>query len=185
MKKTYIIVGIVVLLVLWAIGSYNGLVRANKSVDNQWAQVETQYQRRLDLIPNLVNTVKGATQQEKDVVKEITDARAAYSGATSTDAKAAAASQIETGLGRLIAIGEANPQIATVPAFQDLMTQLEGTENRVSVERQRYNEAVTNLNTKVSVFPSNIWAKLFGFKERTLFQAAAGAENAPAVDFTK
>src|SRR5258708_38114310 len=126
MKKTWIITGIIVLLVLWAIGSYNGLVRASAAVDNPWAQVETQYQRRLDLITNVNATVKGATAEEQAVVKQITDARAAYSGAQNPDQKVQAANQIESGLGRLIAIGEANPQIATVPVFQNLIVELEG-----------------------------------------------------------
>lgn len=182
-KRSYIIAGVIALLVLWAIGSYNGLVRQNKAVDNQWAQVETQYQRRFDLIPNLVNTVKGASQQELEFVKQITDARAAYSGASNPDERAAAANQLEAGLGRLLLIAEANPQIATLPAYRDLMTQLEGTENRVSVERSRYNEQVTIMNVKVSTFPSNIFAKLFGFNQRTYFDAAAGSENAPQVNF--
>lgn len=184
-KKSWIVIAVVVLLAIWAIGSYNGLVRQDKAVNNQWAQVETQYQRRLDLVPNLVATVKGVSQQEKDVVAMITGARAAYGGARTTDQKAAAASQLETGIGRLLVVAEANPQISTLPAFQDLMVQLEGTENRVSVERNRYNDEVTKMNTKVSVFPSNIFAKLFGFHERTLFKAAEGAQNSPPVDFTK
>jgi LemA protein len=183
MKKNYIIIGIVVLLVLWAIGSYNGLVRQNKAVDNQLAQVETQYQRRFDLIPRLVDTVKGATKQELAFVQEITDARAAYNGAKTAEEKDAAAARVEAGLGRLIAISEANPQIATLPAFQSLMQELEGTENRIATERKRYNEEVTILNTKVSTFPSNIFAKLFGFGQRTYFDAAPGSENAPQVNF--
>ena len=185
MKKNYIIIGIVVLVVLWAVGSYNGLVRANKAVDLQWSQVETQYQRRLDLIPNLVAVVKGGTQQELAVVKQVTDSRAAYSSAQGADQKAAAASSVESGLGRLIAIVEANPQISTTPLFQGLAVDLEGTENRVSVERSRYNEAVNNINVKVSTFPSNIFAKLFGIKQRTAFQADAGAATVPKVNFSK
>lgn len=183
MKKSYIIIGAVALLVLWAIGSYNGLVRQNKAVDNQWAQVETQYQRRFDLIPNLVNTVKGASKQELEFAKQITDARAAYSGARSAEQRATAANQLESGLGRLLVVAEANPQIATLPAYRDLMTQLEGTENRISIERSRYNQEVTGLNIRVSTFPSNIFAKLFGFSQRTYFDAVAGSENTPEVNF--
>lgn len=178
-----IIIGILVVLLIWIVSSYNGLVRANKGVDNQWANVESQYQRRFDLVPQLLNTVKGATAQELAFVKAVTDARSAYSGARTTDERVAAASQLEGALGRLIVVVEANPQIATLPAFQNLMTQLEGTENRISVERQRYNEVVTVYNIKVKTFPGNIVAGIFGFGERNLFEATEGADQAPQVNF--
>ncbi len=182
-RSTIITIVIAVLIVLWGIGAYNGMVRANTGVDTQWAQVENQFQRRLDLIPNLVSTVKGATKEELAFVDAVTGARAAYGGAKTTDEKAAAASNLEGAIGRLLVVVEANPQIATLPAFQNLMVDLEGTENRIAVERGRYNDAVNTMNVKVKTFPSNIIAKLFGFGERTLFKAAEGADQAPQVNF--
>ncbi|MEK7076005.1 MAG: LemA family protein [Patescibacteria group bacterium] len=183
MKKLNLFILLLVLVALWGVLSFNNLVRANKAVDNQWAQVENQYQRRLSLIPNLVNTVKGGSKQELAFAKEVTDARTAFAAASTVDAKASAASNLETSLGRLIAVIEANPAISTVPLYQDLSAELAGTENRVAVERGRYNDNVTQINIAVRTFPSNIIAKTFGFKERTLFKAEAGAEKTPEVNF--
>lgn len=183
-KSTIVILAIVVVLVLWAFASYNGLVTLNERADAQWAQVETQYQRRLDLIPNLVNSVKGILTQEQTVFGEIADARSRYTSATTPDQKAAAASQVESSLGRLIAIVENYPALNSSGNVRDLMTQLEGTENRVSVERNRFNDIVRDYNTSVKRFPMAILAGLFGFHERSYFQSASGAENAPKVDLT-
>lgn len=168
-------------LVLWGWTGYNKLVTLNETADQQWAQVETQYQRRLDLIPNLVNAVKGAFTQEQTVFGDISAARAAYSGATTPDQKAAAATQIESSLGRLLAIVENYPQLTSIQAVRDLMTQLEGTENRVSVERNRYNQDIQAYNTTIKRFPTNLFAGIAGFHERNYFQAASGAEVAPTV----
>lgn len=181
-----IILGVVIVLILiiggWLMSSYNNLVTLNTKVDTQWAQVETQYQRRADLIPNLANSVKGILKQEQEVFGQIAEARTRYSGATSPDGRAAAASDLEQGLGRLLVIMENYPQLQSSQVVRDLMTQLEGTENRVSVERGRYNTEVQNYNLAVRRFPGSLMAGLFGFDARTPFAAQAGSENAPTVN---
>ena len=184
MKKTlWIVLALIVVVGGYAWMSYNSFVSLNTAVDVQWAQVESQFQRRFDLIPNLVASVQGIMKQEKDVFGAISEARTRYAGAQSVNEKAAAASQVEGALGRLLVIMENYPQLTSGATVRDLMTQLEGTENRISVERQRYNDAVGVLNVKVQRFPSNIAANIFGFDVRELFKAAAGAENAPKVAF--
>lgn len=182
-KTLWIIVAVVVLVALYFFGTYNSFVSKNETVDKQWSQVETQYQRRLDLIPNLVNSVKGVMKQEQAVFNTLAEARTRYSGAVTVDEKAAAAGQVETALGRLLVIVENYPTLKSSENVQTLMAQLEGTENRVSVERKRYNDVVQTLNVSVKRFPSNVIAGIFGFKERTYFEAAQGAENAPSVNF--
>lgn len=178
-----ILIGALVLVVLWIGGSYNSLIRMNESVSAQWANVETQYQRRFDLIPNLVNSVQGAMKQEKEVFGALADARSKYAGAATPDAKAAAAGQVESAFARLLAIMENYPQLKSIDAVQGLMAELAGTENRVSVERSRYNEVVREYNVKTKVFPGSLIASLFGFEARTMFEAAEGSENAPKVEF--
>lgn len=178
----YILIGVVILLALYAGMKYNGFVRTNEAVNAQWAQVESQYQRRLDLIPNLVSSVQGAMKQEQSVFSQLADARSRYAGATTPDQKAAAANQIETSLGRLIAVMENYPQLKSIDAVQGLMAELSGTENRVAVERMRYNEIVRDYNVSVKTFPSSLIAGMFGFGPRTMFEAAQGAENAPKVN---
>lgn len=183
MKKTWIIVlAVAAVALLWLWSSYNGLVTANQGVDTQWAQVEAQYQRRVDLIPNLVASVQGAMAQERAVFEGLAAARAAYAGAKTVDQKAAAAGQVETSLGRLIAVVENYPTLKSSDAVTTLMAQLEGTENRVSVERMRFNETVGAYNLQVKRFPGSLVASLFGFGPRQLFQADAGAQNAPKVN---
>lgn len=184
-KSTWIIIGIVVIVLIWGISSYNRFVSLNTAVDQQWAQVETQYQRRFDLIPNLVNSVKGVLTQEQKVFGDIAEARTRYSGAATVDQKVAAANDVENALGRLLVIVENYPQLRSVEAVQNLMTQLEGTENRISVERKRFNDNVAALNAATQRFPSNIMAKIFGFSPRQYFQAAQGAEAAPKVELTQ
>jgi LemA protein len=184
MKK--VLIAVVVVLVfggiyVWSL--YNSLVSSNESVDNQWAQVETQYQRRFDLIPNLVESVKGIMKQEQKVFGDLAEARTRYSGAKTVDEKATAASGVETALARLLVVVENYPQLKSAENVQTLMVQLEGTENRVSVERMRYNDVVRAFNVMIKKAPANLFAPLFGFKERTYFEAATGAENAPAVKF--
>ncbi|TSC59855.1 MAG: LemA protein [Parcubacteria group bacterium LiPW_15] len=184
MKKTlWIVLALIVVVGGYAWMSYNSFVSLNTAVDVQWAQVESQFQRRFDLIPNLVASVQGIMKQEKDVFGAISEARTRYAGAQSVNEKAAAASQVESALGRLLVVMENYPQLTSGATVRDLMTQLEGTENRISVERQRYNDAVGVLNVKVQRFPSNIAASIFGFDARELFKAAAGAETAPKVAF--
>ncbi|MFZ2484681.1 MAG: LemA family protein [Minisyncoccia bacterium] len=181
-KGTLIVIAVIAVLAIWGFSSYNGLITLNESVDAQWAKVETQYQRRFDLIPNLVNSVKGILTQEQTIFGDIAEARTRYSGATSPNEKAAAATQVEGALGRLLVIMENYPQLQSSAVVQDLMTQLEGTENRISVERTRFNDMVRDYNVSVKRFPRMILASLFGFGERAYFEAAAGTELAPTVN---
>ncbi len=184
MKKTlWIIIGLVVIVALYFGVTYNKFVTLGETVDTQWSQVETQYQRRLDLIPNLVESVKGAMKQEQAVFGALADARTKYGGATTPSAKAAAAGEVETALSRLLVVMENYPTLKSSETVQTLMSQLEGTENRVSVERKRYNDEVRTYNVLAKRFPSSVVASLFGFDAKTYFEAAAGAENAPQVNF--
>ena len=185
MKKSWIILGVVVIIALWAWTGYNGLVKGDEAVKSQWANVENVYQRRFDLIPNIVATVKGAAAQDLDVFSKIADARARYSGARSIDDKAAAATEMEGALARLLVIVENYPTLKSQESFQALIIELEGTENRISVERMRYNEEVKSYNTMIRKFPRNVLVSAYGFSRHDLFEAAAGAEAAPQVDFTK
>jgi LemA protein len=178
-----VIIGIViVLLVLYVGGKYNGFVSQNETVNTQWAQVESQYQRRLDLIPNLVSSVQGAMKQETAVFTAIADARTHYAGATTPDQKAAAATQVEGAMARLLVVMENYPQLKSIDTVQSLMAELAGTENRVAVERMRYNEIVRDYNIGVKTFPGSLVAGMFGFAPRTMFEAASGAEVAPKVN---
>ena len=182
-KTLWIVVAVVAVVLLYVWSSYNGFVAKNEAVNNQWAQVEAQYQRRLDLIPNLVNAVKGGMKQEQAVFLAIADARTKYGSAKTVDEKAAAATGVESALSRLLVVMENYPQLKSLETVQTLMAQLEGTENRVSVERGRFNDTVKDLNTSAKRFPGNIIASAFGFKERAYFEAAKGAETAPTVNF--
>ncbi len=174
---------VVVLVVGWGISKYNIFVVQNEQITNQWAQVENQYQRRFDLIPNIVETVKGVAKQEQTVFGEIADARTRYSGASTPDQKAQAAGQVESALGRLLVIAENYPVLQSSQAYRDLIVSLEGTENRISVERMKYNEEVKTLNAQVKVFPSSLVASVFGVKERAYFNVPEIVKTAPKVDF--
>ncbi len=184
MKKTLIIILVIVALgALYSWSTYNSLVSQKEAATAQWQQVETQYQRRFDLIPNLVASVQGAMKQETAVFTALADARAHYAGATTVNDKAAAATEVESSLGRLLAVVENYPTLKSSDAVQNLITQLEGTENRVAVERQRYNDDVQAYEMSIKRFPSSIVASMFGFGDLNYFQAASGAENAPKVSF--
>ena len=176
-------VAVVVLLVLWFIGSYNGLVRAEVSVDTAWGQVQSVYQRRADLVPNLVETVKGIRDFEKETFLAITEARSRWQGATTPREQVAATNALESAIGRLLVVVENYPQLRSSENFLALQDELAGTENRINVERQRYNEAVGEYNSKIRTFPRVVVASLFGFEKREFFEAQAGAEEAPSVDF--
>src|SRR5262245_14897585 len=194
----WIALGVVLLLVLMlgmcGVGSYNGLVGSSQAVDAQWAQVENVYQRRADLIPNLVNTVKGAANFEKDTLTQIAEARASV-GKVQLDAKNlpnnpgafAQFEQAQAGLGsalsRLMVVVERYPELKANQNFRDLQAQLEGTENRISVERMRYNEVAQTYNTQRLRFPTVLFANMMGFGEKAYFKSQAGAERAPTVDF--
>src|SRR5882724_9683489 len=163
MKKLFIgIAVVVVLILLYGFATYNSLVTLNIAADTQWKQVETDYQRRFDLIPNLVESVKGIMKQEQAVFTAIADARTKYAGATTPDQKAAAATQVEGALGRLLVITENYPQLKSSDTVQTLMSQLEGTENRISIERMRFNTSVQAYNLKVMKIPSSIIAAMTG-----------------------
>ena len=186
--KNKIIIGILIVIAViavWLTSSYNNLAKANVAVDTQWAQVEAQYQRRFYLIPNLVATVQGMFTQEKDVFIAIANARKGYTGAKTVDEKAAAAGQVESALGRLLVITENYPQLTSSLVVQNLSAQLEGTENRVSVERNRFNEEVGSFNARVVTFPTSIIASVFGFKQRAFFKADTAAAVAPTVKFNQ
>jgi LemA protein len=178
-----IVLVVVVLLVGWGISKYNVFVRQNVQITTQWAQVENQYQRRFDLIPNIVETVKGVAKQEQTVFGDIADARTRYSGAVTPDQKAAAATQVEGALGRLLVIAENYPVLQSSQSYRDLVTELEGTENRISVERKKYNDEVSILNTEVVTFPSSIVAKLFGISQHAFFEVPTANQAAPKVSF--
>lgn len=184
MKKTIwiAVIAVVVIIAGWFWSSYNRLVTANEGVDNQWAQVETQYQRRFDLIPNLVNTVQGAMAQEQKIFGDLAAARANYSGAQNVNEKAAAATQVEGALSRLLVIMENYPDLKSMATVQTLMAQLEGTENRISVERSRFNDSVKSFNVMIKRFPTNLIAGMYGFSVKTYFEVAEAAAVAPVVD---
>ena len=177
------VVLVVIIIALSLMGVYNSLVSKSQAIDAQWAQVETQYQRRYDLIPNLVNAVKGMMKQEQTVFQAIDDARAKYGSATTVDAKAEAAGQVETSLGRLIAVMENYPDLKSSQTVINLMDELAGTENRISVERRRYNDLVQDYNTQIKTFPTNMMAGMFGFTPKQYFQSVTGADQAPKVEF--
>src|SRR5438045_4978830 len=163
--------------------SYNKFVSQEENVKAQWAQVENQLQRRNDLIPNLVETVKGYAQHEEGVFKEVADARAQLLSAKSPEETITAANRQTSALGRLLAVAENYPQLKANEQFNRLMDELSGTENRIAVERQRYNERIQEYNTATKQFPANLTAKMFGFKEHPFFQAPPEATQVPKVNF--
>ncbi len=192
MKGLYIALGIILLIVLWGGCGYNGMNAASKDVDQKWADVQSSYQRRSDLIPNLVETVKGAADFEKTTLTQVIQARAS---ATQMKVNAedltpekmqqfqASQGQLSQALGRLMVVSEQYPQLKANENFRDLQNQLEGTENRIKVSRDAFNASVKDYNIRVSNFPNNILAGIFNKKERPSFQAEAGAEKAPSVKF--
>lgn len=180
------IIGIIVVIILVAIpliGSYNGFVNAEEDVDQKYAQIENQLQRRMDLIPNLVNTVKGYASHEKDVMEDIASARSRLIGADSIQEQANADAQLTSALGRLLVVSENYPDLKADKQFTQLMDELSGTENRIAVARMDYNEQVTIFNKKVKQFPGRLVSAIFGFDEKEYFKADAGAKEAPKVDF--
>jgi len=190
--KTLIGIGVVVLLGIWGVSSYNGLVQQEETVKQAWAQVENQYQRRADLIPNLVNTVKGAANFEKETLTQVIDAR---SKATSIQLSAdeltpenlqrfqQAQQQLSGALSRLMMTVERYPKLQANQNFLSLQDQLEGTANRITTERMRFNQTVQTYNTNIKTFPTNIFAGLFGFGDKAYFEAEEGAQEAPEVQF--
>ena len=189
-----ILIFIVFVIGLFFWGTYNRLVGLQQAVDTQWAQVQTVYQRRADLIPNLVNTVAGAANFEKSTLTEVTNARAsvgrvqldpnkAPTDAAQLEQFQAAQGQLSNALSRLLVVAENYPQLRATQNFQELQAQLEGTENRISVERNKFNTTVQDYNVAVKRFPTNMIAGMFGFSPRPFFAAQPGAEKAPTVNF--
>ncbi len=184
---------IVAIFITWGIGTYNNLVTLNETVNQSWSQVENQYQRRSDLIPNLVSTVKGYANFEKSVLTQVTEARASVGSVKATkeildDPEAfqkfqAAQGQLSGALSRLLVTVENYPDLKANENFLQLQAQLEGTENRIAVERRRFTETVQSYNTTIKRFPSSIFANVFGFRDKQYFKAVAGAETPPKVEF--
>jgi len=191
MKKIVPIV-IVLLLVFWGISANNGLVTKQENVESSWSKVETQYQRRADLIPNLVNTVKGAANFEQETLTAVIEARSKATSvqidpsnitAENMAAFQQAQSQVSSSLSRLLVTVEKYPELKANSNFRDLSVQLEGTENRIATERSRFNDEARGYNTAVRKFPTSIMASILGFNRYPYFEADKGSENAPAVDF--
>lgn len=191
-KGLIITIVVIALVALWGISSYNGLVSMDENVSNQWANVETQYQRRSDLIPNLVNTVKGYAKHESQTLESVMAARSQAtqvkidpSNCTPQQLAAYQKAQgdVTTALGKLLAITENYPDLKANQNFLELQSQLEGTENRINVARKDFNDTAKKYNTSLRRFPRNIIASMFGFEKRNYFEAEAGAEKAPKVEF--
>ena len=191
-KKTLIIIAVVAVIAFWCIGAYNGMVSVEEKATTEWAKVQSSYQRRADLVPNLVEGVKGYTAHERETLEGVVAARAK---ATSINVDAsdltpekmqqfqAAQGELSQALGRLIAVGEAYPDLKANENFLDLQKQLEGTENRINEARNSFNKAVQDYNIKIRKFPNTILAGIFGFDKMAKFEADAGADKAPDVKF--
>lgn len=197
MKKGLIIllavIGVIILFIMWGVGKYNSIVKLDEGVNSAWAQVQNQYQRRMDLIPNLVETVKGVANFEKSTLQGVIEARAKATQVTLSpqllnDPKAfqqfeQSQGQLSSALSRLLVTVEQYPNLKANENFLQLQSQLEGTENRISVERKRFNEVVQGYNSTIRTVPTNIIANFSGFQQKQYFQAQAGAETAPKVQF--
>lgn len=173
--------GVVLVLLLTAVGQYNGLNDREVDVERAAADIQVVEQRRYDLVPNLVDAVERATDQEQEVLVEVARARAAYGTAASADERVAAANQLESGLGRLLAVVEDSPELRSIDTIENLQVQLEGSENRIAQARRDYNEAASEYNRTRRSFPTVLYAGALGFGERELYQAQPGSENAPRV----
>lgn len=186
-QSWWAILGVLVVLAIWSIGSYNGLVQARNEVNSARGNLQSNYQRRTDLVQNLVNTVKGAANFEQTTLTQVVEARAK---ATSVSLNSDNLEQfnknqgeLSSALSRLLVVSEAYPQLTATQNFRDLQVELAGTENRINTARRDYNTVVTNYNNKVQSFPANISAGLFGFKTEAVFQASESAQSAPSVNF--
>ena len=186
----FVILGIIVLLFFWGCGAYNNLIGVDQEVKTKWGNVETNYQRRTDLYNSVIKTIEGSANFEKSTLREVIQARArATSINVNLDDSAslgqyqAAQAGLQSSFGKLLAVAEAYPDLKSTAAFQGFQTQIEGTENRINVARQDYNNAVQSYNLKVKTFPNNIFAGLFGYHEKAFYKSAPGSENAPNVEF--
>ena len=187
-----VVLGILAIIALWAVNAYNGLVENEETVESAWGQVENQYQRRADLVPNLVAVVKGYATHESETFENVVKARARAtqvvvdpSNVTPEQLAAfqAAQGELSQALGRLLAVAESYPDLKANENFRDLQTQLEGTENRIAVARQQFNDTAREYNTRVRRFPGNIIASFFGFERKPYFEADAESKQAPKVEF--
>ena len=196
MKKSYIVIGVIIVIVIgifmWFKGSYNQMVTRSENVSSQWSNVENQYQRRLDLIPNLVNTVKGYAEHEQNTLTQVVEARAKATqmqvNFDQLDEQTIRKfnnmqGELSSALSRLLAISEQYPDLKANENFRDLQAQLEGTENRINVARKKFNDAAQAYNTNIRRFPKNIFAGMFGFDKKAYFEAEEGSEKAPKVEF--
>lgn len=182
----YVVIAVVALAAIWTYSTYNALVVGKENVDNGWRQVEAQYQRRFDLIPNLVSTVQGSSNFERETLTDVTEARTRWLNANAAgdrEAQVAATGETESALSRLLVTVESYPNLTSTRAYTDLMAQLEGTENRISVARMDYNNVVRDYNLLVRRFPGNILAGAFGYDVEPGFQSADAASSAPTVEF--
>ena len=191
-KSTIILVAVIAALAMWVISAYNGMVKMDESVSTAWSNVENQYQRRTDLIPNLVNTVKGYAAHEKETFEAVVSARSKATQMTVDPENLTpeklqeyqkAQGEIGAALGRLLAITENYPELKANENFKELQAQLEGTENRITTERMKFNEAAKSYNTMIRQFPKNILASMFNFEKKGYFEAQNGSETAPKVEF--
>lgn len=184
MKKVWIIVlALIVLLGFSAMSSYNNLVNLSETANSKWSQIDVQLQRRADLIPNLVATVKGYAAHEESILNNLADARSRLVGAQGVAEKAAANEELSSALSRLLVIVENYPNLKADANFRQLQDDLAGTENRIAVARKDYNDAVQTYNTRIKSFPTALWAGMMGFTPRDYFEAEAGAQGAPQVEF--
>lgn len=182
-KNIWIIMAVVTVLVMVAVSSYNNLVNMSENVNGKWSQIENQLQRRADLIPNLVNTVKGYAAHEQQTIQAVVDARAKLGGAQGPNAKAEANGELNTALSRLLVIAENYPNLKADKNFRALMDELSGTENRIAVARKDYNESVQLYNTTIRSLPASLFAKSYGFDPMEYFKADEGAKQVPQVKF--
>lgn len=186
----FVILGIIVLLFFWGCGAYNNLIGVDQEVKTKWGNVETNYQRRTDLYSSVIKTIEGSANFEKSTLREVIEARSrATSINVNIDDSAslgkyqAAQAGLQSSFGKLLAVAEAYPDLKSTAAFQGFQTQIEGTENRINVARQDYNNAVQSYNLKVKTFPNNLFAGIFGYHEKAFYKSAPGSENAPNVEF--
>ena len=186
MKKStgsIVIIAIIAIIIIGFVGSYNGMVSKAEEVDNKFATIDAQLQRRADLIPNLVNTVKGYAAQEKEIIDSVTEARAKLTGASTVEEKANADEELTSALNRLLVVVENYPELKSSQNFIQLSDELAGTENRIATARRDYNEAVKEYNLKIKKFPTNLMANMFGYGAKEYFQATEGSKEVPNVNF--
>jgi len=182
-KSTMVIIAVIAIIMIMLVSSYNGIVGKAEEVDNKFATIDTQLQRRADLIPNLVNTVKGYAAQEKEIIASVTEARARLAGANTVTEKAEADDELTSALNRLMVVVENYPDLKSSQNFVQLSDELAGTENRIATARRDYNEAVKEYNLKIKKFPTNLMANMFGYEAKEYFQASENSQEVPNVNF--